>query len=70
MPFITDTRVSFRPARRALAAAVLVAVFMGPASAPAQNSGRSAAADWPTYNRDPRRHALLASGPDRHEQRG
>ena len=53
MRFSTGIRVSAgRSPRTARVIGALVALALASAPAPAQEPGRSAAADWPTYNRD------------------
>ena len=53
MRFITDTRASSGRWRQSVAAAAaLIVILAGSTPVAAQESGRSAAADWPTYNRD------------------
>ncbi len=53
MRFITGRRTSRRPSFLAgVAAGALAAILTASAPVAAQDAGRSAAADWPTYNRD------------------
>ena len=53
MRFITGRRTSFgHSSRIGRVAGALVAAVLASASAVGQEAGRSAAADWPTYNRD------------------